>query len=145
MMVWSLFGAKDIITPLETKSCHNAKPFLYWRHRRLSWPQPLTVKLALWQILVFNSRCQFESRKINIFGVLLRFGSSDFCQYPSWLLISLWDNPWWRHQMETFSTLLVICVGNSPFTGEFPSQRPGTRSFHVFFDLRLNKRLSKQC
>ena len=28
--------------------------------------------------------------------------------------------------------------------GEFPSQRPLTRSFDVFFDLRLNKRLSKQ-
>ena len=28
--------------------------------------------------------------------------------------------------------------------GEFPSQRPVTRSFDVFFDLRLNKRLSKQ-
>ena len=32
------------------------------------------------------------------------------------------------------------------FTGpsEFPTQRPVTRSFDVFFDLRLNKRLSKQ-
>ena len=29
-------------------------------------------------------------------------------------------------------------------TGEFPSQRPVTRSFDVFLDLRLNKRLSKQ-
>ena len=27
---------------------------------------------------------------------------------------------------------------------EFPTQRPVTRSFDVFFDLRLNKRLSKQ-
>ena len=52
--------------------------------------------------------------------------------------------PWWRHQMETFSTLLAFCAGNSPVTGEFPSQRPVTRSFDVFFDLRLNKRLSKQ-
>ena len=45
-------------------------------------------------------------------------------------------NPWWRHQMETFSASLAICAGNS--------QRPVTRSFDVFFDLRLNKRLSKQ-
>ena len=29
-------------------------------------------------------------------------------------------------------------------TGEFPAQRPVTRSFGVFFDLRLNLRLSKQ-
>ena len=28
--------------------------------------------------------------------------------------------------------------------GEFPAQRPVTRSFDAFFDLRLNKRLSKQ-
>ena len=37
--------------------------------------------------------------------------------------------------METFSALLVLCEGNSPVTGEFPSQKPVTRSF----DLRLKK------
>ena len=46
--------------------------------------------------------------------------------------------------METFSTLLAVCAGNSQVTGEFPSQRPVTRSFDVFFDLRLNKQLRKQ-
>ena len=46
--------------------------------------------------------------------------------------------------METFSALLAICAGNPPVTGGFPSQRPVTRSFDVFFYLRLNKRLSKQ-
>ena len=51
---------------------------------------------------------------------------------------------WWRHQMETFSALLAIRAGNSPVPGDFPTQRPVTRSFDVFFDLRLNKRLSKQ-
>ena len=51
---------------------------------------------------------------------------------------------WWRHQMETFSALLAICAGNSPVPCEFPAQRPVTRSFEVFFDLRPNKRLSKQ-
>ena len=39
---------------------------------------------------------------------------------------------WWRHQMETFSALLAFCAGNSPVTGEFPTQR--TRSFDVTFD-----------
>ena len=51
---------------------------------------------------------------------------------------------WWRHQMETFSALLAICAGNLPVPGEFPTQRPVTRSFDVYFDLRPNKRLSKQ-
>ena len=52
--------------------------------------------------------------------------------------------PWWRHEMETFSALLAICAGNSPVPGKSATQRPVTRSFDVFFDLRLNKRLSKQ-
>ena len=34
--------------------------------------------------------------------------------------------------------------GNSPVPGEFHTQRPVTRSFDVYFDLRPNKRLSKQ-
>ena len=46
--------------------------------------------------------------------------------------------------METFSALLVLCAGNSSLTGVFPSQRPVTRNIDVFFDLHLNKRLSKQ-
>ena len=51
---------------------------------------------------------------------------------------------WWRQQMETFSALLALCAGNSPFTGEFPVQRPMKRSFDISFDPRLNKQLSKQ-
>ena len=34
--------------------------------------------------------------------------------------------------------------GNSPVPGEFLAQRPATRSFDVFFALRVNKLLSKQ-
>ena len=33
--------------------------------------------------------------------------------------------------------------GNSPVTGEFPSQRQAMRSFDVVFDLRLNKQLRR--
>ena len=50
--------------------------------------------------------------------------------------IHLWAMARWCHQMETFSALLAICAGNS--------QKPVTRSFDVFFDRRLNNRLSKQ-
>ena len=45
--------------------------------------------------------------------------------------------------MGTFYALLVLCAGNSPVSGEFPAQRPVTRSFDVFFVLCLIKRLSK--
>ena len=44
--------------------------------------------------------------------------------------------------MEPFSALLAICAGNSPVTDEFPAQRPATRSFDVFIDLRLNKQVN---
>ena len=46
--------------------------------------------------------------------------------------------------METFPASLALCARNSQVTGEFPSQRPVTRSFDIFFELRLNKLLSKQ-
>ena len=61
-----------------------------------------------------------------------------------WCKCTIIYTPWWRHQMETSSTLLAICAGNSSVTGEFPTQRPVTWGFDVSFDLRLNKRLSKQ-
>ena len=46
--------------------------------------------------------------------------------------------------METFSALLALCEGKPLVIGEFPSQRPVTRSFDVFLDLRLNKWMLKQ-
>ena len=97
----------------------------------------------------------------------------------SWWPIS--TNSWWRHDMETFFTLLALYGGNPTVTGGFPKQRaynagfevhddvikwkhfprnwPFVRGIHrspvnsphkgqwrfdVFFDLCLNKRLSKQ-
>ena len=62
-----------------------------------------------------------------------------YTAYYTWRI----KNSWWRHQMEAFSALLVLCAGKSPVTGVFPLQRPVTRSFDVLFDLRLNKQLSK--
>ena len=57
--------------------------------------------------------------------------------------------PGYRKRMMTSSNgnnfrVLAICTENSPVTGEFPAQRPVMRSLDVFFDLCLNKRLSKQ-
>ena len=64
--------------------------------------------------------------------------------FRAMILWSLQSSTWWCHQMETFSALLTLCAGNTPLTGEFPEQRPGMRSFDCFFDLHLNKQLSKQ-
>ena len=46
----------------------------------------------------------------------------------------------WKH----FPRNWLFCAGNTQVTGGFPAQRPVTRSFGVFYDLHLNKRLSKQ-
>ena len=67
----------------------------------------------------------------------------DTLRGPTIKFLTRYWNAWWRYQMETFSALLALCEGNPPVTGGFPSQRPVTRSFDVYFDLCLNKRLSK--
>ena len=46
----------------------------------------------------------------------------------------------WKH----FPHYWPLGAGNSPATGDFPSQRPVTRSLHIFFDLRVNNRLCRQ-
>ena len=51
---------------------------------------------------------------------------------------------WLRNQMETFSALLALWAGITPVTDDIPARRPITPNFDVFFDLHLNKRLSKQ-
>ena len=77
-----------------------------------------------------------------------------FIGIPGWSLIDIWVtlritksmlqifdrmlvnqmacSPWRRHQMETFSALQALCAGNSPVTGEFPAQRPVTRSLSLW-------------
>ena len=43
------------------------------------------------------------------------------------LILRIWKYP----SVKLFSALLAICVGKSPVTGQFPTQRPLTQSFHV--------------
>ena len=82
-----------------------------------------------------------NATKLDTEIVFARNKETPLIQIPVWKQFS---KTWWRHQMETFSALLAICAGNSSVPGEFPTQRPVTQSFDVFFDLRLNKHLSKQ-
>ena len=93
------------------------------------------TKNCTW-IYVFSNKMNYNFAIIHTVGALLGF---DLIWCPS-----LSIRPWWRYQMEIFSALLDFCAGNSPVPGEFPTQRPVTRRFDVYFDLRPNKRLSKQ-
>ena len=54
----------------------------------------------------------------------LRIPWTQLCDSYHWCLTRKNLVPWWRHQMETFSALLALCVGNSPVATKFPSQRP---------------------
>ena len=73
-----------------------------------------------------------------------RFGNPHPRFVVKWILGNKCQWTWWRHQMETFSTLLALCEGNLLVTDGFLSQKPVMHSFDVFFDLHLNKQLSKQ-
>ena len=88
--------------------------------------------------------------------------SFDYFLHPDFVLGSIWfgliSNPWWftsNRMVASCVSMMTSSNGNffrvtgplcGEFTGpgEFPTQRPVTRSFDVFFDLRLNKPLSKQ-
>ena len=66
-----------------------------------------------------------------------------------WLLAIISSGRWSLTIMMTSSNGNIFRVtgplcGKFTGPGEFPAKRPVTRSFDVFFDLRLNERLSKQ-
>ena len=63
-----------------------------------------------------------------------------FCSFTCVLNLSPDDVIKWKH----FPHCWPFCAGKSPVTAEFPSKCPVTRSFDFFFNLRLDKRLSKQ-
>ena len=94
---------------------------------------------AIWNMLSGPSITRLQKKKVHINIALLLYWTAVW--NTKWL--QLFES-WWRHEMETFSALMAICARNSPVPGDFPAQRPMTRSFDVFFDLRLSKLLSKQ-
>ena len=96
-------------------------------------------KLRVSKITSIETNLAYFDRETNLSLPKLQLNFND-----SFLKLVLTPFAWWRHQMETFFALLDSCAGNSPVPGEFPTQRPVTQSFDVFFDLRLNKRLCKQ-
>ena len=114
------------------------------------------IKIYILDVTSVSFNCLFKLKNIpkttkfnSMQDLALRWTRSHWGRPPRGAIISakyimLVKNAWWRHQMETFSALLALCAGNSPVTGEFLSQRPVTRSFHAFYDLRPKKRLRKK-
>ena len=145
--LWSLsFGVQYWIENAVT--AFSLVPFIIYHHT----PFPVISKFIIvpkWVYVTLSSNMRLGSE---IDATWRHHDKEAFLHYRAYFLwrdassAELWSFPcsWWRHQMETFSALLAICAGNSPVHGEFPTQRPVTRTFYVFFDLRPNKRLSKQ-
>ena len=123
---WRLFrfGLNELITT--GRACHPGG------HHLNHYPGTFCSNLGAWQTtIIVTPTVAARSKKTSNLRVTGMFPFD-------------YVHTWWRHQMETFSALLALYAGNSPVPGEFPAQRPVTRSFDVFFDLCLNKRLSKQ-
>ena len=89
-----------------------------------------------WSIMIQNQRGDILSPDCRLWYKISRPSMYIFMSHKSPTFRgSLWS--WWRHRMETFSALLALCAGNSPVPVNSPYKRPVTRSFDVFFDLRL--------
>ena len=108
----------------------------------------LSYCLYLFYFVVYMLISLYEIKALNKQGVTGYPSHSTVCENQFWkywykLVYNKYNDKklaWWRHQMETFSTLLVLCVGNSPVTGVFPTQRPVTRGFDAFFNGWVNNR-----
>ena len=113
-------------------------------HRPIPWKCLWAHDINLIRMCHFNRKMmQQSSHEINTKIMFTRFDIWA-CKLFVKLILDTWNISGWRHQMGTFSALLAICAGNSPVTGEVPTQRPVTRKFEVFSDLRPNKRLRRQ-
>ena len=88
----------------------------------------------------FHVRPRYSNSRLCYATDVLGLSRSLFSEEPTDDTARPWA--WWRHQIETFSALMALCEGNSLVLGEFPTRRPVTQSFDVFFELRLNKRLN---
>ena len=64
--------------------------------------------------------------------------------FTTWSNVTGYHMSWRSIHMETLSSLLAFCEGNSQVTGGFPSQRVSKMDIDVVFDISLNKSLNKQ-
>ena len=86
-------------------------------------------------------------------GMIFRYNLfGTFCEWIPWArCIEEWffgtknntASALWRHDMGTFSALLVLCNGSPPVTGGFPSQKVSYGESLCFFAAGLNKIVKK--
>ena len=96
----------------------------------------------MWKHCIRKSAPKFNTTKITA-SCRSPFDRGGSFASPSFQTNKMMDISWLINKIYV-SGQVTGHRGESPVTGEFPSQRPVTQSFDVFFNLRLNKRLSKK-
>ena len=121
-------------------------------HDPTKWKKKYIIMLCIFpkqgcrDLSTFDLRSEYLKENTSLFSISWQYTGALYQSHTTFVsaLCGNYLIAWWRHQMETFFALLALCAGNSPVTGEFPTLRSVTRSFYIFFDLCLNKQLSKQ-
>ena len=115
---------------------------IYKNHAR--WDREVGNPLV--SVLIDRFGISFSKRRYCHFDKIFITGCTDSCQITTFGAGS--DQSFVKIMMTSSNGNIFRVTGHlcREFTGpgEFPAQRPVTRSFDVFFDLRLNKRLIKQ-
>ena len=108
-------------------------------------PQFMTTTRLIWKLGKFATSGKLQTKCV---------GGGGWLNFRIWVSRRL-PNTQTTHAVSLISIIMTssngnifrvtghMC-GNCPVTGKLPAQRPVTQSFDVFFDLRLNERLSKQ-
>ena len=146
--VWLLAVILNVLCPkriayVRTESVFIKRGSILCRQNQLCWDKTHSWRREIWDL-----SCPIAPKFDRCLGCSatetpVKFQSNMIISTPN-LAVS---RPHWdllvrrlTYINQAFSALLVLCA----VTGGFPSQNQVTWSFDVFFDLRLNKRLSKQ-
>ena len=105
--------------------------FMYERHRSVG------LLIGPVYVIKWEYRPYFILIKhINIINKCRQYKIT-LCLLVSWLSWNIytqlkWYRSWWKHNMETLSTLLVLCHWNPRVTGGFPSQGASSKNLLCF-------------
>ena len=113
-----------------------------WQIKYKKWLVFVTICLSKFQFVAyFNGIHYFMNDKSVIYSDHVNYSARSIYLNQCCIgYVWVWMHTWRHHQMETFSALLALYVGNHESPVNSPKKRPVTRSFGGFFDLRLNKR-----
>ena len=127
---WNLYwlDIQLILTNLACSPSDYSSDMLFWVDAKLHMISSSDLNGNNRRVVFYSHTYLKHPFAISVFEVCVTM----YCDYD--------DVIKWKH----FPRYWRFCAGNSPVTGEFPSQRPVTRSFDVSSHLRLNKRFSKQ-